>query len=401
MTFKSTKPTMQEYIGTTLPVYDISFENWNPSSHFDDPCALSVFQDTGESLIAHVKEMNEILSDEEEEEIIFSEEDAMLSPTDIADILANTREIEDFVDQESETYYDAYVAEVQHLGEPLADSGEVVVDNDIFHDAVENLESNVNDNLYYYDPFYVAEPLPGKVMNLTIDFQLLPKENTIHNHQCSVLHTQVDDMLDNMDYYEMTGHNQEFDSLICAITTVEQLQHLETIQPRLAWKPLEVIKWTLENTTQFARTIFKFPMTDHHKSRFPWDNRRRLQEDVAMDTYFSDVVGIDGSTCAQVYVGLISKMINVYPMLSKASGHILRTYQDFMRYEGVPECLHRDLLPEQQVDRIIHLNRDMMVNDLWSEAHHPNQNSAESLGVKPLKMGVDMIMNRTGAPAEV
>ena len=57
------------------------------------------FQDTGESLIAHVKEMNEILYDEEEEEIIFSEEDAMLSPTDIGDILANTREIEDFVDQ--------------------------------------------------------------------------------------------------------------------------------------------------------------------------------------------------------------------------------------------------------------------------------------------------------------
>ena len=40
----------------------------------------------------------------------------------------------------------------------------------------------------------------------------------------------------------------------------------------------------------------------------------------------------------------------------------------------------------------------MMVKDSYSEARHPNQNPAEALGVKPLKQGADMIMNRTGAP---
>ena len=94
-------------------------------------------------------------------------------------------------------------------------------------------------------------------------------------------------------------------------------------------------------------------------------------------------------------------MINIYPMISKAAGNILRAYQDFMRYEGVPECLHRDLAPEQQVQAIINLNRDMMVKDTFSERGSPNQNPAEALGVKPLKDGTQTIITRTGCPPEV
>ena len=83
-------------------------------------------------------------------------------------------------------------------------------------------------------------------------------------------------------------------------------------------------------------------------------------------------------------------------MPSKASNHIYKAYQDFMRYEGVPECLHRDLAPEQKVDKIINLNRDMMVKDSYSEAGNPNQNPAELLGVKIIKQGAEVIMNKTG-----
>ena len=38
-------------------------------------------------------------------------------------------------------------------------------------------------------------------------------------------------------------------------------------------------------------------------------------------------------------------------MPSKAEEHVLSSYQDFMRYEGVTECLHRDLTPEQKSDK--------------------------------------------------
>ena len=83
--------------------------------------------------------------------------------------------------------------------------------------------------------------------------------------------------------------------------------------------------------------------------------------------------GFDGSTCEQLFVGLMSCMINVYPMPSKASTHIYKAYQDFMRYEGVPEGLHRDLPPKENTEKILQLNRDMMVKGTYPEAGHPQQ----------------------------
>ena len=127
---------------------------------------------------------------------------------------------------------------------------------------------------------------------------------------------------------------------------------------------------------------------------------KKLHEDVAIDTYFLQIQGADGSTCAQLYVSLTSRMINVYLMPSKASCHILKTYQDFMWYESIPECLHRDLAPEQKSDKMTEINQNMMVKDSFSEAGNPNQNPAESLGVRVVKSGAETLMNRTGTPAQ-
>ena len=100
-----------------------------------------------------------------------------------------------------------------------------------------------------------------------------------------------------MDYHQLTGHNEGFNTLACAISTVEKVQQLKSIQPYLAWKPLDVIKHTLDNTTQYARLVAKYPMTKHREARFPWDNRRRLREDVAMDTFFMATTSLKGYTC--------------------------------------------------------------------------------------------------------
>ena len=200
-----------------------------------------------------------------------------------------------------------------------------------------------------------------------------------------------------MSYNQLVGKLESFDTLVCALSAVEKVQQIEALQPRLAWKPIEVIKKTLENTMQWGEMIAQYPMKKHHVSRFPWNNRCGLREEAAMDTIFMKTPGYDGSTCAQVFVGLMSRMINVYPMPSKASGYMLKSYEDFMRYEGVPEGLHRDLAPKEKIDKIIDLNRQMMVKDSWSEPGHPNENPAEALGVNPLKKGVEQLMNRTGA----
>ena len=215
------------------------------------------------------------------------------------------------------------------------------------------------DDLYYFDASDFAIPdKPGTVMHLTINYQTIRNHVKSKQHHVKFVNSEhIDVMLDDIDYYKLTGHTIKFDTFVHAVSTVQQLhnftihdanavsavektQKLEELQPHFAWKPLEVIKRTLAKTTQYARTIAQYPLQKHHISRFPWDNCQKIHEDVAMDTYFLQIMGADGSTCAQLYVGLASRMINVYLMPSKASCHILKSYQDFMRYEGIPECLH-------------------------------------------------------------
>src|SRR5210317_1951086 len=160
-------------------------------------------------------------------------------------------------------------------------------------------------------------------------------------------------------------------------------------------------KKTLEATTQWARQVIKYPLQKHHGSRFPWSNHQRLREEVAMDTIFMQTPGLDGSTCGQVFIGLMSRMINFYPMKSKAAVHVVAAYQDIMRYVGILEGLHKDRTPEAKVQKIMDINREMRVKDTWSKAGHPNENPAEALGVNPLKRGVEVLMNRTGADDRV
>ena len=58
--------------------------------------------------------------------------------------------------------------------------------------------------------------------------------------------------LSEMDYEGLTGHAEKFNTLVHAMWTMEKIQKLKEGQPHLAWKPLEVIKHTLEATTQWA-----------------------------------------------------------------------------------------------------------------------------------------------------
>ena len=121
---------------------------------------------------------------------------------------------------------------------------------------------------------------------------------------------------------------------------------------------------------------------------------------MSIDTVFSTVTDFDGYNCAQVFFGLISICLNPYLMPSHKKGNIIKAYQDFMRYEGVPQCLHQGLAPEQKTDEIISINRDMRVKDSWSETAHPNQNQVEQGGIRILKQGADGLLKRTGAPPE-
>lgn len=117
-----------------------------------------------------------------------------------------------------------------------------------------------------------------------------------------------------------------------------------------------------------------------------------------MDTYFQSMTGYGRANCAQLFVGFMSRMINIYFMPSKEYGHVVQAYKDIMREEGAPACLHRDCSNEQKVQEIVDLICDMRVQDSYSEPGCQNQNPVEKLEVNIIKMAVEGLKIWTRAP---
>jgi hypothetical protein len=113
-------------------------------------------------------------------------------------------------------------------------------------------------------------------------------------------------------------------------------QH-DPIGPNFAFIPEERIQKTIDHTTQFAHMDTRLPLRKHFnfKSRFPAANVSRLNETVAMDTFFFDVpalydgiMGHGGTTMLQIYCGCDSQLTAVFPM--KTEREMARTLKDFI-----------------------------------------------------------------------
>ena len=170
----------------------------------------------------------------------------------------------------------------------------------------------------------------------------------------------------------------------------------EALRPYFGYRPTEVVRETIRQTTQLATSIIRFPMRRHFKSRFQMLRKKRLNEVVATDTYFSKVRSLEGYHCAQVYFGCTSKTIDVFGMKSKSE--FPDTYKDFLRERGIPHTLRRDNAKEEDSSAIKEINRDLIVCDQFTEPHHPQQNPAERNGVQFLKAQAQILMDRTNSP---
>ena len=102
-----------------------------------------------------------------------------------------------------------------------------------------------------------------------------------------------------------------------------------------------------------------------------------------MDTYFTNTHALGGATCAQVFYGVHSHMINVYGM--KSESEMPDAYKDFICDEGVPRILCRDNSQIQKGTRTTKINREYFIKDQFTELEHPQQNPAELRAVKFLK----------------
>ena len=361
-TFKISKPSVKEYESATdEKIIDIAFENWNHQEHHEES----------------LKGKPEVLN------------------TFLPDININILTSNNFNETLDKYFHETYVFyECEHFQNENPTEAWI---NEVLNQVPNNEEGSLlPEEPYYFDAEDIRLESPGKVMHLSIDYQLTRK-GIKRPQPLHLSTTTVNTFLTEIDYDTLTAKNQSFNTFAYVVSAVERIHQLEALQPKFTWKSLDILKMTIENTTQWGRVISQYPMKKHHVSRFPWNNRKRLIEEVATDTIFLPKPSFTGETCAQIYYGLMSTMINIYQMFSKSTSNILPTYQDFLRYEGVPEALHRDLDPEEKDHKIIELNHRMMVKDTYGEAGHPNQNPIEALGIQPLKTRAEVIMNRTGA----
>jgi hypothetical protein len=160
--------------------------------------------------------------------------------------------------------------------------------------------------------------------------QTIPASQAFHlslDYEKALASSDVDTFLGQLDYAELRGDNEEFDTFAYASRAAINDQ-AERYVEYLGYRHVNIIRKTLEKTTQLATTVLHFPMRRHVKSRFPHLNQTRLRETVATDTYFANVRAIGGATCAQVFFGLQSHMINIFGM--KTESEMPNIYRDFI-----------------------------------------------------------------------
>ena len=242
---------------------------------------------------------------------------------------------------------------------------------------------------YFWDPSDKIDDKArfGRAFHLTFDQSVFLRMDAL------------DDWIEEFDDQELTGFNLPFDTYAYAARTVAATNHdAAKAQGYLGFRPLEVIRRTLENTTQLAMLTETNQMRRHVKSLYPFLNRPRLAETVATDTFFASVRGVSGATCAQVFYGLSSHMINVYPMQKESQGP--ERLDDFGREEGIPAVMRSDNSKMQRWGKSwVKRLREWLTGAEFTEPHHPQQNPAELRAVRWLKQGIATLRRRTGAPS--
>jgi hypothetical protein len=171
------------------------------------------------------------------------------------------------------------------------------------------------------------------------------------------------------------------------------------LAPNFAFVPEECILKTINRTTQYAQMDTRLPLWKHFKSRFPAANVSRLNETVAMDTFFFDIPahddGIGGTTMLQLYCGCESQLTAVFPM--KTESEIAGTLEDFIHFHDAPIALFSDNAKAQIGRTVQEILRMYAIKDFQCEPHHQHQNPAEPW-IQEVKKLSNQMLDHTGAP---
>jgi hypothetical protein len=188
------------------------------------------------------------------------------------------------------------------------------------------MKATINEQaMRFYDPSdELSEKAQfGKVFHLTLDydsFETAREEKHQFIRDAPSINQTLQEMTMLEEIYGYIPSPDIFDTSAFTVRAVHRYrdEDLAQLQPNFAFRPLEVIQKTLQNTTQLAKAVVNVPMTRPLASHFKWLSRFRLRETVCTDTIFSNHQDVNGRTCAQVYYGTKSQMMNIFGMRSKA-----------------------------------------------------------------------------------
>ena len=236
----------------------------------------------------------------------------------------------------------------------------------------------------------------------------------------------LDELLDRMTFNQLTKHDEfypEFfgypeleaedheqavmfhpseDKAVCLVLRPWQRVFYPEVDPKdirkfLAYRSEETVSKTLGCTTQLIKAIYRFPMRKHFKARHPAMNVHRLSEVVSTDPIFANCkAASDGSTGANIFYGLASKCIDIFPFKKKSE--FPKNYKDFILQNGAPSALRRDNAKEEQSEEIQDIHRKYLIQDQFSEPHNQQQNPVESGAIRWIKTMVHVLLDHTGAP---
>ena len=147
----------------------------------------------------------------------------------------------------------------------------------------------------------------------------------------------------------------------------------------------------------------KLPPSTHLQKRLrspnPGANIFHHCEADATDMIYSDTPAIDGGkTLAHIFVGLISRVTDVFKAKSDSAECFLGVFQDRVCMRGAPNKLIADNAPMYHSWRITQYVRDIWC-PLWQcETKHQHQNNAENR-YKLVKRMTNCMMDRFNVPA--
>ena len=161
------------------------------------------------------------------------------------------------------------------------------------------------------------------------------------------------------------------------------------MRPFFGWVNPDIVKQTIDQTTQWGVALDSFPMKRHLKSRIPAVNVPRRHESVATDTIFSDTPVVDsGVKQAQGFVGRDSLVADVYPM--KSGKQFVNTMEDIIRRRGAMDKLLRDSAKTEISKK---------VKDISIQSHMTRIKNPAEWWYRTIKSWTNTVMNRSGAPA--